>query len=356
MKFPPYLYLVVSLPVLPVGAEIVYSEPAGFVKMGNTAADGETIPAVPANTDVRLTIPLDRELAHAGLIDDDANETDGTTITFQGTPGWTLNQWAPGGGETYCAIIGSGVQDGLRGLISGNDANSLTISSIQNNADLSQVAHGDTVEIRPCWTLGSFFADSDIPAGTQLFLFAGETPGQNISPNTTIFRSTTDWRILSDATLPVNTLVDDWILHPGESLMLRTLGTPVDSLVVFGDVPTSGHKAPIEKLETSVAQDTTIGYFSPVPETIGASGLGFTAGDQLLVFPPNDTAGLNKSALQILFYNGSNWASLLPFDNTNIDDTFLLQPGVGYVYRQLTGAAGTYDWSSVQSFRPVPAP
>lgn len=110
----------------------------------------------------------------------------------------------------------------------------------------------------------------------------------------------------------------------------------------------SKHRAIIRTFAANAPQDHWVGYSSPVPTPIGESGLGFSPGDNLLVFD-NAALGKNKSASQILVYTGTAWLDTNGF--ANVSTTFNLQPGVGYILRKAqTASAQNFVWQDLQSY------
>lgn len=324
-------------------ADPVYTHPKGFVKMGDTSVSATD--AVPASTDVRLSVPLDRPADFIGTV---ASSTS-STVTVTGTPNWTTDQWV-GGADAYVAEIASGTENGLRGLVTANSGDTLTLQ-LTTPGDLSAVAADDSIRLRKNWTLGAFFADSTIPAGTQVLFYSGTTPGINNSPNSAAVWSGSAWIYTvggsGDATSA--------LLHPGESFVLRTGPNPISALRTFGDVPAANHRTSLAKLSPSVGQDTTFGFTGAAPEVIGLSGLGFTPGDQVLAYD-QESAGLNKSPTTVVVWSGSSWLGVVGLAG-DVSSTFTLEPGAGYVYRQGASAPdGEVDWNDTQEYNQPPAP
>lgn len=340
--------LVASLVGIPADGQTVYSKPAGFVKLGDVTPNE---PSVPPQTDVRVAIPLERETSFAGTyasstayVPPDPGPEAFATLTVEDAPGWDASanggegEWAASGGTPYCVVVTSGVEEGLRALIQSNTADTLTIEQT-TEGQLQNIGIGDTLAIRPCWTLKSFFAESDIPAGTWAFLFEGDTSGKFISPDIVAIYNGSSWVYISE-----DGIADGLILHPGESFIIRSGVNPIATLSVFGNVPMENHRARITKWESDLAQDTTIGFTSPVPTPIGLSGLGFTPGDLFMHY--SDAPGTNKSPAGVLIYNGEGWVDLFSDDGV-VDESFMIQPGKGYLYRQhQDGPQGVADWKA----------
>lgn len=325
----------------PLAAQTVFTQSAGYVKIGNTTA-GEN--AIPANTDYRISVPFDTKKEFVGTV----SSTSATEITVDGNPGFATDQWSIISGIPYQARISNGDEEGLWAVVVSNTAD--TLSVIVEVGDLTNVQPGDGLEILPCWTVASLFADQEIPPGTQILLFSGNLPGENISSDTILVWNGTNWLFLLGRPEDAPDLIaDDLVIHPGESFILRTLANPIANLALFGTVPSTRHRIVVSKLDASLPQDSTIGYFGPVPEPIGDSNLGFNPGDQLLVFD-NLNPGTNQSASRILVFSGSTWLGLIGISG-DVSDSFMLEPGAGYILRQPSIApAVDTEWRDVQSF------
>ncbi len=323
------LAMLAAAPGLGDAAEPVYSDPVGFVKLGNTQADGSTIPAVAADTDVYLTIPLETEVAFTGTVD----STTASTITVQGTPGWTANQWvpAPGTGAPYAAIIGlssggSGAEEGLRGMIDANDDDTLTVT-LTTPGDLTQVQSGQVIRIRPFWTVQSFFANTTLSNDSEVLVFNETSAGINHSSGANYLFFEGDWY---DGNFEI---ANHTVLHPGETFILRSFGAPVPTLAVFGDVPLVGHRLDVSKDGTG-AEDMEIGIQNPVPLAVGALNLPAEDDDEILLFN-NEAAGLNKSSAENLLYFDGAWYD---GDFNDVTTTHILTPGAGFILRRATNS------------------
>lgn len=337
MKNPLIAALFAGLSCMPLGGQVVYSHPAGFVKLGNTTPGQD---AVPANTDVNLSVPLERDVEFNGTV----ASTTATAITVQGTPGWTSSpdQWVPASGAPYCAIIASGTENGLRGLITANTADTLTID-ITTPGDLTAVSAGDAVEIRKCWTLSSIFAGSTLSTNCQVLLFDETNSGINHSSSQNYLYFAGDWY---DAT---TFLVDnDVVIHPGERFIFRSADS-VPSLTLFGDVPSSSSRIDLTKDGTG-EEDMEISHASPVPVVVGDLSIPAENNDQILVFN-NESTGINKSSSNnLLFYEGL-WYDATTF--LDVSTTFVLAPGQGFVLRKsATSSNGVVEWSEPAPYQP----
>jgi len=316
--------------LLAVGAaHAAATDPVGYVSLGDTTV-GQ--PAVKANTDVTVAIPLDKPAAFAGTVASVA----GNVITISGTPALGTFTGTP----PYIAKLESGAKGGLNGLITANTANTVTIA-VPPGDSLTGVLAGDAITIRPAWTVKGALG-SAVPAGTQLLGFSGVTPGINLAADIVFEWDGANW-IDTNSFDPA----DNAVLYTGESFVVRNpTGTPISSLVISGEVPTSNSRVIISKFNPGVGQDNRVAFVSPVGEVIGSSGLSgiSAAGDQILIFN-NNSAGINKASSNVIEYDGSAWIDTNSFDD--VTTTFQLVGGNGYVLRRV-GAAPVGDtfWSN----------
>jgi uncharacterized protein (TIGR02597 family) len=325
-------------------AETAYTTPVGYVTLGDTTV-GQ--PAIKANTDVSVSVPLHRSTEYAGEV----ASTTASTITVSGTPAWTVDQWAPGAASPYLVSVNSGTENGFSGLITSNTADTLTVTAI-TGGDLTNVVATDTIQIYKAWTLITLFPAGSVTPGVRVLAYSGTAVGINLAPNLAYVWTGNVWQQVTGAPGGVQ---DDAIIHTGESFVIRTIGDEVASLTATGEVPTFDSRTDIGKLAVGVAQDTRLSYVSPVSEVIGVSGLitsGATPGDRVLAFD-NNAAGINKAPSIVLVWTGTIWQGLagVAGDQTN---TFTFDGGQGYVFRRLAAApVGVVDWQDEQSYNPL---
>jgi hypothetical protein len=216
------------------------------------------------------------------------------------------------------------------------------------------LADGNKIKLSPAWTIGT--AIGDVPVGTQLFGFTGTGVGGNLAadvgytfgePFSGFFGGVNQW--YNTGTLAPAT---DAILYPGEALILRTGATPVNEIVLTGQVSTSNSRTVI--LGGAASQDTPIGYVSPVDEVVIDANIPAVAGDQLLIFDVTGT-GLNQAATIIYafgepfpgFFGGVNqWynAGTLAALTTEV-----IPAGQSFIYRT-AAAAGDLPWGDEPGF------
>lgn len=335
----PYsILLAVAATGLSQAAETAYTTPVGYVSLGDTTT-GQ--PAVKANTDVAISVPLNRPTEYAGAV----TSATANSITITGA-GWTANQWNPGAATPYLVTVKSGTENGFIGLITANTADTLTVTPVTGGS-LASVAAGSKIQINKAWTIASVFPTGTVPNQTRLLVYAGTTNGINLSPSTTYTYNSTNTNWAAGPTVANNV-----ILYPGESFVVRTpAGATIASLVLAGEVPVANSRAYIDKLTAGSAQDTRLSYFGAGDEIIGASGLvtslGLVTGDRLLAFN-NNAAGINKSPNETLTLGANGRWAIGP---TDVTDTYTLKAGRGYVIRRVQGApVGSLDWKDAPTY------
>lgn len=311
--------------------------PVGYVTVGDQTS---TI-SVAANTDVALSVPLLRASEFAGTV----SSVTGSTLVVEGAQNWTATQFTADPSKPYVLYVTSGTQEGLSALVTASSGSSLTLTVVEG--DLAGVAVDSEIKIVPAWTAKTFIAPSAVAPGTQLLAFAGTVPGINLAPSQILTSTGTAWVY----TFGGSGSADNFIVYPTESFVLRAGATAVNSLVVTGEVPTFKHRQTLSKLTPSgQAQDIRFSYTNPASQGLLASGLGITAGDQLLIFN-NAVAGKNKAPSQIITYTGTSWVGTFGISGSQND--YQLTGGQGYVYRTASGAtASNRDWISAQSYLP----
>ena len=321
-------------------ADPIFTDPVGFVKLGNTSASqaDPSTPAVLPNSDIYLTVPLDPSLEFSGVIesstpairDNEGVVTTPATITVAGDP-WIQDQWLPTSDAPYSAIVASGDENGLRAVITGNSSDTLSVT-LTTPGDVT-LAVGATLEIRKCWTIGSFFNGTGLYNGCVLSLYDPLNTGVNhTSDRYTFYNNVWYLNLLT----PSNGV----IIYPGEMFKLRTTSAPIASLTVFGDVPKSKHRVDLTK-QGDGPEDMEIGVLSPIPVTLGDLGIPANNGDELRTYD-NVGDGLNKVAESTYTYYNTIWYKNLLTPSNSVP----LTPGQGFKLRRVTGIANEeIDWT-----------
>ena len=312
----------------------VTTDPVGFVSV-----------SVLANSDAAIGVPLARASEFQGVIQSISTNV----ITVAGTPGWTTSQFLyvqNSQPKTYYARIDSGVREGLIGMITANDASSITIT-VPTGDDLTGVltnavnTTGDSISIAPYWTLATLI--SGMPNGTNVFTYPTGTAGVNLATAATYTYNTSigSW-------FHGGTVADDVILPPMQGITVRNNTASPISISITGSVPMATHRLVVRTLAASSPQDQRIFFNSPVPEYVGNTGLGVTGGDKLLIID-NTVAGKNKSNSVTLTWNATfgHWFN----GGTDVNSTYQLQPGASFILRKASVASPTnYVTAQLQSY------
>jgi len=297
--------------------------PVGYV---NLALGGAS--SVLANTDSYVSLPLNNTNVFSGAV----ASVSGSSITLAGSPALgTLSDAA----NPHMCVIASGAREGLTALITANTAGQVTIS-VPTGDNLIGVTAGDKIIINEAWTVKEIFGNTVVPAATQLLAFSGLTGGVNLAPDLIFEWDGTNW--IDTGSFDI---ADNVVLFPSECLIIRnSSGTAIPAITMAGTVPTYKHRSVLDQV--SATQDIGFAHTAAVGEVIGTSGLSSVcaSGDQLLVFD-NSLAGQNKSATQIIEFDGAAWIDTNSFDD--VTGTFTINSGVGYVLRRTGSTAVLSD-------------
>ena len=315
-------------------AETAYTTPVGYVQLGDTTP-GQ--PSVKGQSDVLLTVPLDRPTAFAGLIQ---SVTNGNEINLQGTPGFTGGQWT---GVPHVVKVTSGAKDGFYALVSSHDADTLVVT-LPPGQNLTSVAAGDEVSVLPAWTAKTLFSGSSLPADTELYQYSGASPGINIASDFLYVWDGTDW-IDGVSGDPV-----DPVIYPGELFVIRNVGAaPIPSITVTGQVPSSSFTNVVTNFGAG-QQDLPFGVFASADQTIAEAGLTAIAqpDDELNLYD-NGSTGFNKAASTVFVFDGTDWLDAVSGDP--VPPTFKLKTGDGFIYRRAAGSP-TVNWTATPSYIP----
>ncbi|MFN6270318.1 MAG: TIGR02597 family protein [Akkermansiaceae bacterium] len=309
----------------------VYTAPAGYVNLGDTTA-GQ--PAVKANTDVWISIPLNKPSIFGGTI----SSVSTNVITLTGTPALTNLTTVP-----HTLTITSGTGKGLIALITANTANTVTIS-VPAGDSLAGVASPDSVSINPAWTVLGFLGNT-MPVGVTLYTYLPAS-ALNASADGVYEWNGSNWIDNVNTGDPAN----NDVLYPGETLVLRNpTNTPITTFVVSGEVPMANSRL-VVGANGAAGGDKAISFFSPVNQTIGSSGLAAFAqtGDIIYGFD-NNSSGINKSASSVHEFVNGNWIDQV--NTGDPDNTFPLGAGKGFIFRR-PGTRTQVVWNSPQAYLP----
>jgi uncharacterized protein (TIGR02597 family) len=311
---------------------VVTTDPVGFVSV-----------TVKANSDALVSVPLARASEFKGTV----STIVGGLITVSGTPGWTANQFVqnlPTQPKSYVVQLASGTKEGQYLTVTASGTNTLTVQALSGE-NLTGIAASDQLDLMPSWTLNSMLASP--PDGLEVYYYLSGV-GQ---PATGIYKTPSRLFVYDLAsTTWLDQLTEEEVgnvpLQFGTAFQVRN-NQGLDYTASFvGSVPMSQVRATLATYAANTDQDIRIGYNSPVPELLSSVGFPAAEGDQLLAFN-NAAVGKNK-APAILVYDGVAWldaATEIAVPN------YQLQPGYGYIYRKVGGAAATSTaWVDLQSY------
>jgi uncharacterized protein (TIGR02597 family) len=300
----------------------VTTNPVGYITI---VLNGES--------DTAIGLPIQQPSGYSGKIAD----VTGSVITFHSAPGWAADQFVNDGPNFL--QINTGNDEGMVLAILSNDENSLTVDLAGEDltgivANPSDSSLSDGGNIIPFWT-PSTLMPATLPAGCQIFLY-DHSAGINKAASSILTYNGTNWFAgFSNA--------NDFLIHPYESMVCRLPAESSDvTLIIAGTVPMVTHRFLMSN--TGGQTDYRFYFNGPVELELGSSGLGFDAGDQLLVFN-NQEDGINKAANAIITFNGSDWFN--GFSNAN---TYELIPGRGYVYRRSANGSASVTWEKVPPY------
>jgi len=297
------------LALSPLNAQSVTTAPVGAVNV-EAGAESDTI----------FALTLVRPAAFTGSV----GAKSGSTLTLAGAA-FTASQFVYSAGvqsNTYYVQVLTGAAAGQFATVTANGTNSVT-TEFESDI-LNSISVGDSVIIRPYWTLGtvfpsstagsSFVASTNNLAGgrrTEVLIPNVAGTGLNRVPAAVYFYNGF-WR----QTTAVGTNQNDTILLPDSFIIVRgnNYGTPTN-LTLVGDVNTHAHTVPLLATATD-RNDNLVGI--PFPSDISLEDLnlvgngGFVAstnnlaggrGDELLVYDIAAT-GKNRVPSAVYFYNG----------------------------------------------------
>jgi uncharacterized protein (TIGR02597 family) len=315
--------------------QTAYTTPVGYVSLGKSTGD-----AVPASSDVHLSVPLDRATVHAGQI---ASISGSNVINLQGTSNLSSLTNVP-----HVVKITTGSVGGFYALITANDSSSITVS-VPTGLSLSGVASGDKLEISEAWTATNFVAGNTIPGDTELYIYGGSDPGVNHAPSILLAWDGAQWldQFSGEPSNPV--------LYPGEMLVVRTSSQPITSFVVSGQVPMSSFTNVLTHYGSSdEAQDLEMSIFSPVDQTLEQTGLISSArdSDELYVFD-NSGVGVNQAPSSLYAFDAASGAYLDQFTGEPVPLSASFKSGTALIVRRapiVAPAPVTSPWKFTPSY------
>jgi len=273
----------------------------GFVFADTVATPpvGYTTITVAANSVSAISIPLDQIPDYQGVV----SSCTATTITTTGA-GWTATtQFGPFASNPHVVRMLSGASKGRHFQVTSNSNTTLTVSLPSGVSDLSTVvAAGDTYELVPVDTLGSFFGTG---ASSSVTKNSDPTKADNVLVRVnggwlTFYNDGTNWLLQGGGASAQNNIP---MMPESGVLFVRNAPTSL-SLVVSGQVP-------ITNLITDLSGSSTTFFANRFPMDNTLSGLGLQSlanwvsgsdpatADNVLIRVP--------SGWLTFYYDGTKW-------------------------------------------------
>ena len=280
---------------------------------------GFTTTSCLGNSDTYLGIPFTRPPEFTGTVQSITN----STLTINGTPGWTNNQFVYAAGtqpKHYYVLIGDGgatnPKEGHLYAVTSNGSNTLSVDTSFDS--LTGVVANTRVTLIPYWTPATIFPPSDAGASftatdwpptykTELLIPNTSASGINLSPAATYFflssGSNVGWRLVGDNSTDHG---DDPLLPDNYLIIRNANGAPTLPLTPTGSVLKSKMAVPI-LASSSQQQDNPVTMLRPLDMTLDANGLApidnsFVQGDQLLLFD-NTEQKIGKQPSRVYTFN-----------------------------------------------------
>jgi uncharacterized protein (TIGR02597 family) len=333
---------------------------------------GFTTTSLLGNSDTYVGVPFTRPPEFTGMV----QSADENTLTINGTPGWTNNQFVYSAGiqpKHYYVLIGNGgavnPNEGHIYHITGNGSNTLSVDTTFES--LRGIVANTEVTVIPYWTPATIFPATDAGVSftattssasyqTQLRVPNASTAGINLPYSAIYFFSNNvngtsnniGWRVVGDNT----TAHDDDPLLPDSYFVIRNQnGAPTLPLTAFGSVLMKKFAVPLLTSRTQ-QQDNAIALIRPVDVPLVSTGLApidesFTEYDQLMIFD-NTQPSFDKAPSAIfVFRDGWKSSTDLGTDRGN----YLIHAGSALLVRKAPTTDGTvFSHNSPTYPEPVP--
>ena len=309
--------------------------------------------SAPANTDTPVSPSFGRPPVWRGLL----TAVSGNVLTIAGTPGWTVNHYAPVT-EIYYVRLMTGTLAGHYFVVATNTANTVTVDNA--GLDLSVITAGNQAELAPFWTLGTFYpasyanvsfvpSASPLARQTEILFYDPAGTGVNRSPTETYYFYNAAWRKVGAS---VATSYNTKVLLPDTYFLHRNKVTAT-TLTVGGRLFTSKLTTVVEA-RSATQQDNYVTMAHPAQVSLRNTGLvssgAFSTSlsplsrtDQLFVFNPAQT-GFNRSASATYYYYNSGWRKVGAAVTVDFSDSVFLTPGSGFIIRKAAGPTSP-QWS-----------
>ncbi len=361
MKTRIFLSISASVAILHSGA---LQAPAGVAPPEETATNpvGFVTVTCPAGSDTRLGIPFTCPPDFRGALAATPGAPAGEelTISANGTPGWTTDEFA---GSHYVRFT-SGVKSGFWYEVTGNAASSLDIHL--NGDNPTGCVEGDTFKLVKFWTLDILFPQGqqttftesigEFPLQQRSQLLFPDTMGtgpNRAESNIYILKAVGSggnegWVEVSDGFSPAG----DDKLNPDASIIVRNRSAdPATEFVPLGHVVTEDVVIGLST-DTVLKQDNPLGLIRPVSLALTELGVDDTSfvqstshfplgrRDELFVYD-NTIVGFNKPASSIYYkYLGVWYRDEGLLAGNPVADTDVLPGGAAIQIRKAKTADG----------------
>ena len=224
----------------------------------------------PANSDTRVSIPLERQSVFIGPI----TTPSGSLITTQGNPGWTADEFkfsATSQKDTYYVLFLSGAKRGRDFNVTGNGENTLSLDLKGDN--LNDVVEGDRIKLLPHWNLDAAFpagegvetSESALSIKSQVLMPETDATGINFAASETFFYSSSWQKFGGSAD-------GSRVLAPHRYMVVRNKDQAT-SPVFVGVVPSDYQAAPLRVPKGNDKQDNLVSLNRPTPVKLRDSDL-----------------------------------------------------------------------------------
>lgn len=339
-----------------LGAQSLFSQSAETNPVGFN-----TVECLP-NSDTICGVPFARPAVFQGVVNGTQAGTGTLTITPEGTPGWTVNDFQ----TLYMVRIISGTKAGMYYQVASNAAGTVTVDLAGDTA--TGINPGDSFRIHPFWTLSTLFppeTQTTIVSSTGTLPNARRTlilipdlqgAGTNLAPTTLYYLlNSTEWR----KAVTGNPGADNEILWPDSYFVVRHNHATITASTYYtpvGSVEMNDITIPLATRAVG-AQDNFVISGRPIPVKLADLGL-ISSGaflpstsllpngrrDLILVFD-NAVAQLNKAPSVIYFYFNDEWRKAVT-GNPNADEDEIL-PSHGVIIRKYqSGSGATQMWTN----------
>jgi uncharacterized protein (TIGR02597 family) len=314
------------------------------------AAVGYNKLAVPAKSDVLVSVPFAKGNLGTFTVSGDPNAADGIAVSGAPFTAGELN-------GMYFVQVLNGDAKGRWATIASNTTTNLVLA---DNHFIADLADGDEIRVLKHQTLGGLFpaslkgfsflaSPSPATRVTEILIPDAGGTGVNKAPAATYYYSNGAWRKFPG--LPTQSF-DQTVLAPDSYVIIRNNSDEELTFLAGGTVLSEAvsQVVPVKTL----ANDVVITTGRPVPVKLKDLQLGGTAAfesspspaaikDQLLVFD-NAATGTNKAPVATYYYSNGAWRKF-PGNPAQSFDSTELPAGAALLIRKAAGTEQTVTWT-----------